>query len=460
MFRNALWSIAKGILWFLDGFFDIINKIWRYKFFDNDYVNKIFGGALIVACSWLILKVVIELVMNYIVKNDGRGSPLTIYRGVILAIVMMFLINPLFQFGYDFSTKATNAVITVSGMDKSNGAEGTISKALIRATSYDDEMKQTDKEYLINNWKKIKINSTEGGFAGIGDCYKYSLNFIMLIILSVVTVFLLFFVAIQMAKRVMEIALMKIVGPFCCTSLTNNQSKAFETWTKSTMGYFLITIVQFICIGLLLNMFGSAIKDNGTLTGIFLIIGALLFALGLLVMGCGLIAIGIPPTPEEFWRIILFIITGIFYVAFWLNLSIFFSIRFKQAATSALACVAIWLFFSVFYNMIINLVGKALSPSAWASDYQVIAYQRFMLNLLRFAPSELFNEATMTLLMPSVRSLGPLTMEQVHGAIPSPLPLGQSLLVVWPQLTGLIAATVVCFALSYVSFMRKEVRSR
>ena len=84
----------------------------------------------------------------------------------------------------------------------------------------------------------------------------------------------------------------------------------------------------------------------------------------------------------------------------------------------------------------------------------------FMLNLLRFAPSELFNEATMTLLMPSVRSLGPLTMEQVEGAIPSPLPLGQSLMVVWPQLTGMIASTVICFGLSYLSFMRKEVRSR
>ena len=66
----------------------------------------------------------------------------------------------------------------------------------------------------------------------------------------------------------------------------------------------------------------------------------------------------------------------------------------------------------------------------------MIGYQRFMLNLLRFAPSMLFNEATTTLLMPSVRSLGPLTMEQVHGAIPSPLPLGQSLLIVWPQLTA------------------------
>ena len=107
-----------------------------------------------------------------------------------------------------------------------------------------------------------------------------------------------------------------------------------------------------------------------------------------------------------------------------------------------------------------SLLDKAISPSAMASAYQVISYQKFMLNLLRFAPSMLFNEATTTLLMPSVRSLGPLTMEQVHGAIPSPLPLGQSLMVVWPQLTGLIAATVICFALSYGSFMRKEIRSR
>ena len=82
------------------------------------------------------------------------------------------------------------------------------------------------------------------------------------------------------------------------------------------------------------------------------------------------------------------------------------------------------------------------------------------LNLLRIMPNQLFSEATTTLLMPSVRSLGPLTMEQVYGTIPGPLPLGQSLLLVWPQVTGLIAATVLCFVLSYVSFMRREIRSR
>ena len=199
---------------------------------------------------------------------------------------------------------------------------------------------------------------------------------------------------------------------------------------------------------------------NAKFVAALIIIGALLFALGLLVMGCGLIAIGIPPTPEEFWRIILFIITGIFYVAFWLNISILFSLCFRQAATSALASVAVWLFFSVFYAMIVNVVAKALSPSGMVSVYHQISYQKFILGLMRLAPSELFNEATTTLLMPSIRSLGPLTMEQLQGAIPSPLPLGESIMIVWSQLTGLIAATVVCFAISYIEFMRREVRSR
>ncbi|WP_291587719.1 ABC transporter permease [Bacteroides sp.] len=199
---------------------------------------------------------------------------------------------------------------------------------------------------------------------------------------------------------------------------------------------------------------------NAKFVAALIIIGVLFFALGFLVMGCGLIAIGIPPTPEEFWRIILFIIVSIFYVAFWLNISILFSLCFRQAATSALASVAVWLFFSIFYTMIVNVVAKALSPSEMASVYHQISFQKFVLGLMRLAPNELFNEATTILLMPSIRSLGPLTMEQLEGAIPSPLPLGESVMIVWSQLTGLIAATVFCFAISYAVFMRREVRSR
>jgi ABC-2 type transport system permease protein len=92
--------------------------------------------------------------------------------------------------------------------------------------------------------------------------------------------------------------------------------------------------------------------------------------------------------------------------------------------------------------------------------HQMFNLEELRLTLMRILPNQLFSDATTTILMPSIRSLGPLTMEQVYGTIPGPLPLGQSLLLVWPQVTGLIAATITCFVLSYVSFMKREIRSR
>ncbi|MGB9521764.1 MAG: ABC transporter permease, partial [Anaerolineales bacterium] len=41
----------------------------------------------------------------------------------------------------------------------------------------------------------------------------------------------------------------------------------------------------------------------------------------------------------------------------------------------------------------------------------------------------------------------------------SPLPLRQSLLLIWPQFTGLISITILLFALGYVLFQRQEIRA-
>ena len=190
------------------------------------------------------------------------------------------------------------------------------------------------------------------------------------------------------------------------------------------------------------------------------VITVMFFALGFLVMGIGLISIGIPPTPEEFWRIIFFIVLSILYVAFWLNLSILFSVKFRQPATAALTVIAVWLFFTVFYPMIVNIIAKSVISPGMATGYQAYLATELKINLMRIVPNQLFSDATTTLLVPTVRSLGPLTMRQMAGTIPGPLPLGQSLLLVWPQVTGLIASTILCFVISYVMFMRREIRSR
>lgn len=45
------------------------------------------------------------------------------------------------------------------------------------------------------------------------------------------------------------------------------------------------------------------------------------------------------------------------------------------------------------------------------------------------------------------------------GALPSTLPLDQSLILAWWQLVALVAGTVVLFVGAYVAFMRQEVRA-
>ncbi|MCT4645209.1 MAG: ABC transporter permease [Carboxylicivirga sp.] len=190
------------------------------------------------------------------------------------------------------------------------------------------------------------------------------------------------------------------------------------------------------------------------------ILSYLFIGLSLLVLGFGLIFIGIPPTTDELMRIIIFSIVNIIYVGFWLNLSILFSVKFRQAATSALAGISVWLFFTIFYSMIVNLIAKGLAPVRFISENQMVSFQRFVQNLMRFNPGQLFNDVTTTLLRPSVRSLGPLTTEQTIGAISSPLPLGQSLMLVWPQVVALMGGTLLFFAIAYTLFMRREIRSR
>ena len=200
---------------------------------------------------------------------------------------------------------------------------------------------------------------------------------------------------------------------------------------------------------------------NAKFLSALFVVSILFIILTLMVIGIGFIVLGAPPTPDEVMRILFFTLINIVYVAFWLNLSIFFSVKFRQPATSALAGIAIWLFFSIFYNMLVKLLAQSIAPKGMAvTDGQIVAFKNLILNFMRFNPSHLFSEATMTLLMPDVRSLGSLTMEQVQGTIPSPLPLGQSLLMVWPQVTILVAGSILLFALGYYSFMRREIRSR
>lgn len=179
-----------------------------------------------------------------------------------------------------------------------------------------------------------------------------------------------------------------------------------------------------------------------------------LLALWLLIIGAGMLFFGIPPTGEQVARAIGFYVMAVFYGAIWVVLSMLFSVLFKQPATSALAALGAWLLLTVFWPILAGLFAGLFG------DPGSFAHARAQLNFARISPNTVFGEVTLALLNPTTRTLGPVVFSQLEGAVMgTPLPLGVSFLLIWPHVSGLLAATLLVFAGTYVIFQRQEVRA-
>ncbi len=202
-------------------------------------------------------------------------------------------------------------------------------------------------------------------------------------------------------------------------------------------------------------LFGKFLAGLFTLT-------LVLTAIWLLVFGMGLVRLGVPPGGEEVARSLLFLLATIFYGGVWLALALLFSVRFRQPATAALVSIAVWLFFTVFWGMIASGLSQVLVPLRYGLVQEVLAQDRVARALARLSPITLYSEVMMALLYPSIRAfglVGVLLQFQEGVILGAPLPLGQSLLLVWPQFTGMVALVVLLFAVSYISFQRQEIRA-
>ena len=178
-----------------------------------------------------------------------------------------------------------------------------------------------------------------------------------------------------------------------------------------------------------------------------------LVALWLLVIGLGLIMLGVPPGGEEMARALVFLLVTIAYAGVWLALAMLFSVIFRSAATAALVTLGLWLFLTV--------IWPALAPAiaqVFASPDNQMAQITAAQDLARLSPSTLFGETVLAILHPTTRTLGPVYLDQLQGAVMgAPLPLSESVMVAWPQIVGMIAASILLFVAGYVVFQRQEV---
>ena len=186
-----------------------------------------------------------------------------------------------------------------------------------------------------------------------------------------------------------------------------------------------------------------------------------LVILWLLVIGLGLLGLGIPPNAEEMARGLVLLAVTVAYAGFWFALALLCSIVFRSAATAALVSLGLWLFVTILWPLFSPVLANLMTSAG--DILGILATQQAF---ARLSPAVLFNEVVAVVLDPSIRSTQQSMLASFglalieRGAIPNaPIPLLQSVLIVWPQIVGLVAGSILLFVAAYIVFQRQEVRA-
>jgi ABC-type transport system involved in multi-copper enzyme maturation, permease component len=219
--------------------------------------------------------------------------------------------------------------------------------------------------------------------------------------------------------------------------------------------------------GNLSRLLSQPIYRDALINGKFLaglaVLAIIIVSVIAIVAGLGLRIIGVPPSSEEVLRLVVFALISMIYGAFWMALAVLFSVIFNRASTSMLASIGLWIFFFFFMSVIAGAIANARVPIDQNSTLVMITQHAEIQGMIgRISPCTLYGEAISALLTPELGSLNPALMlisTYTAGRMLTSLPFGQSLLLVWPQLVSIIALATICFAISYIRFMRQEIRS-
>ena len=185
------------------------------------------------------------------------------------------------------------------------------------------------------------------------------------------------------------------------------------------------------------------------------------YSIGGCMAATGMIVTGLVPTGEEVARLLLFFLMAVLYMSMWMALAEFFSVVCKHAATAALACVAIWLFLTLFMSLAASSIASMVYPLDGMDYYtNIYKYYALYVGLNRISPYYVFSEITTILMNPNVHSTNVISiLQSSSGAVASYLTLGQSLLQIWPHIVLMLAITVGIFAAAYIVFMKREIRA-
>ncbi|MEM1549753.1 MAG: ABC transporter permease subunit [Candidatus Methanomethylicia archaeon] len=196
-------------------------------------------------------------------------------------------------------------------------------------------------------------------------------------------------------------------------------------------------------------VYRDTIINGKIIGGIFTIALALANSI-LLTSGVILAIMGIAPTMEEIIRLIIYFVAAIIYITMYMAISMFTSIATKNSSMSLLISILVWLTFTQLIYNASNAIGAMVPEIYSETRIKVITAIRML------TPDQHYQTFSKNILNAKF-SIEPFSMFIRYSAF-KPIPLYDSLSLSWPNLAIITSILIVFLALSYIRFLREEVR--
>ena len=189
-----------------------------------------------------------------------------------------------------------------------------------------------------------------------------------------------------------------------------------------------------------------------------------------IMSGLAIPMLGFGPTLTEASKIVVLTLLTIVYLVFWMCLGILYSVLTKRTSTSIMASIATWLIFSIVITILASVVAGFLVPLPGgefrvqieggrmqvAPEFMEAMQRRsaVMTTIQKLSPTNLYEDAASDILGVFGGFMRGMGFQQFQRT----LSLNEALAANWANIAAIVVGLVICFAGSYMMFLRSEIR--
>lgn len=273
LLQNFFWTIMNPLMMLINSLLDsLLNGVLGLNVFEeNTFLSGAFNCSLALMFLIIPVKIIYEIV-TALVKDDEAGLDVhkkigSAFFGIVIAcsltVAVTQVINPLVQ---NTSDVLLGINMTTTNEDGTYEQNFQIGDTLIETVLISFGGMPKDGEYgatsFVEQYNAGELNITERYEEDTGNHEKYEyvwdVGLFMCIIGLAIYVILLFVITIQIAVRMIAIGFYYIIGPLCCTSLTNYQNpQAFNVWKSTMIGQWAQNLTQIFLLALMVSLLDS-----------------------------------------------------------------------------------------------------------------------------------------------------------------------------------------------------------